>query len=175
MNGRMASVVLVIAAIVGCAEAVEPTAEPNVEPQGDGTPASSARTVTLQSCSAWGGTSTPPCITYRSGINERNADSGRVVLRRDFTASWMLGTTDGTLGPCGTSACKTFTKRVEIYDGTYSIVADTIRVHVVVAGAAQIISLYGKFPAGIDSHWTGPDSLAFAAPGNWGTRLIFRP
>jgi hypothetical protein len=145
------------------------------DPVGDGTPPSADRTLTLTSCaSKYGTPMTLPCTTFSSGTGQTWADSGRVVLRRDFSASWMGAHTNRSV-PCGFSSCAETTRFVESGDGTYQIVGDTIRLMLTINGSAQHRSLFGKFPPGIDSHWAGPDSLYVPGSTPTFTTLIFKP
>ena len=117
---------------------------------------------------------TLPCTVYSTGTNQQWADSARVVLRRDFSASWMGAHTSRSV-PCGFSSCAETTRFVESGDGTYQIVGDTIRLALTINGSAQQRSLFGKFPPGIDSHWTGPDSLYVPGYAPTFTTLILKP
>jgi hypothetical protein len=77
--------------------------------------------------------------------------------------------------PCGVSSCAEMTRFVESGDGTYQIVGDTIRLALTINGSAQHRSLVGTFPAWIDNHWTGPDSLYVPGYPPTFTTLIFKP
>jgi hypothetical protein len=168
---RFVEVLGIAATVTGCASCdgkVTP-------PLGDGTPPSANRTLELASCQTMYGTQyAPPCTTFRSGTGERWVDSARVVLRRDFSASWMAASQMRSV-PCGFSSCAETTRTTELAEGSYQIVGDTIRLTLTMAGSVQPRSLFGTFPPGMDSHWTGPDSLYVPGYSPTFTTLIFKP
>lgn len=168
---RVVEVLGIAAVVIGCA-----SCDGNVTPPfGDGTPPSADRTLVLTSCASMYSTPmTLPCTTYSTGTATKWADSGRVVLRRDFSASWMAANTSRYV-PCGFSSCAETTRVVEYGDGTYQIVGDTIRLQLTIGGSAQQRSLFGKFPLGLDGHWPGPDSLYVPGYSPTFTTLIFKP
>jgi hypothetical protein len=105
-----------------------------------------------------------PCTSYVSGSTRSTADSGRLVLRRDGTASWMLGSTS-TSNPCYLSgtACSTTSNHVDASAATYRIANDSIVVHLATVGSSGSSDLLflGAIPDEVPRDWAGPASLTY--------------
>jgi hypothetical protein len=105
-----------------------------------------------------------PCVSYSSASSHWVADSGRLILRNDGTADWMLGTTR-TTNPCYLSgaACSTTTAGVDRSSATYRIGKDSVVVRLAHAGSsgADSLVLIGPVPDQVTSRWAGPDVLTF--------------
>ena len=153
---------IVVLAIVGCEGFLQPKLV-------DSSGRLVNRTYRMTSCRATfqtsdGSVQPVPCTSYVSGSTHSVADSGRLILRPDGSAQWMIGTTT-TINPCylNGQSCPTTTSGADTSSATYRIAKDSIIVHlqrVGSSGAADLVFL-GPVPDRVTTRWEGPDYLTF--------------
>ncbi|MFN2594149.1 MAG: hypothetical protein ABR579_04585 [Actinomycetota bacterium] len=119
----------------------------------------------------------PPCTSYSTPSTHSTADSGRLVLRRDGTASWMLGSTSA-FNPCYVSgaSCPTTSKHVDAAAATYRIANDSIVVHLATVGSSGDTDLFflGVIPDEVPRDWAGPAMLTYSLS-NGAYLGVFKP
>ena len=156
---------IVVLAIVGCEGFLQPNLfDPDSRLAGRTYLMSSCLATFQTSGSAVSAVQPVPCTSYGSASSHWVTDSGRLILRRDDTAQWMLGTTR-TTNPCYLSgqSCSNTTSGVDTSSATYRIAKDSVIVHLHHVGSngeADLVFL-GPVPDQVTSRWAGPDSLTF--------------
>jgi hypothetical protein len=152
---------IVVLAIVGCEGIMQPELVDSSGRLVD-------RTYRMTSCQATFFTDNAvqpvPCTSYSSPHAHSVADSGRLILRPDGSAQWMIGTTE-TDNPCYLSgqSCPTTSSWADTSSATYRIAKDSVVVHLHHVGSngeADLVFL-GPVPDQVTSRWAGPDSVTF--------------
>jgi hypothetical protein len=124
-----------------------------------------ARTYFVAECppfAAGGLTAHPPCLANFSASTQTYIDSGQLVLKRDHTLTWSIAGKQ-TSNPCylmGTQ-CATTTIQAWSSTGTYTIVADTMFLHLdqQIAFGSNIRLYTSGTPTRVPPSWEGPPYL----------------
>ena len=161
-QGLMRRIVVLFAAVltlVSCHSTVDPnTVAPNE--------AGADRSYTLVGC---GTGATLPCQYHFAASHDYVADSGRLALRRDHTASWMLASRV-TQRPCylGPDTCPAIvTTTIDTFATTYRFSGDTLYL----THSPTYIMLFTP-TALVPATWLGPDSLSYSPLGG---QLRYKP